>query len=99
VQIFYTTGSTCLLGFLFTLVFSCDLTHVSLAEHDAQLELFLQGRPDRYQGLLNKREHLTNFERWTGRHGTYDPQWAAKLVEEEREKTEASLYGGSTHTQ
>jgi MFS family permease len=82
--IFAVTAATCLMGFLFTWVFSCDLTHVSLAEHDAQLELFLEGRPEKYQGLLNKKEHLTNFEIWTGRHGEFDELWAKKLVAEER---------------
>ena len=86
VTIFYITGGACLVGLLFTYAFSCDLTHVSLAEHDAQLELFLEGRPEKYKGHLNKKEHLSNFERWTGRHGEYDMHWAKKMVAEERSR-------------
>lgn len=57
-----------------------DLTHVSLSEHDAQLELFLEGQPEKYMGRLNKDEHLSNYERWTKRHGSYDPFWASNLA-------------------
>jgi len=84
--IFYITAATCLGGLVFTYLFSCDLTRVSLAEHDAQLELFLEGRPEKYKGQLNRPEHLSNFERWTGRHGEYDKHWARKLVAEEEAK-------------
>ena len=52
------------------------MSHVSLSEHDAQLELYLEGRVDEYKGLLNKPCHLSNFQRLTGRHGEYDPDWA-----------------------
>lgn len=83
VNIFYTTAATCVLGFIFSLLFSTDLTHVSLSEHDAQLELFLEGRIDKYKGMLNRVDHLSLFERCMGRHGEYDEDWAAKLVAEE----------------
>ena len=55
---------------------------MSLSEHDAQLELLLEGRPEKYMGRLNLYDHLSNFERWTGRHGKYDSQWAYKLISE-----------------
>lgn len=66
------------------------MTRVSLAEHDAQLELFLDGVPEKYKGVLNKRKHLNRFEIWTGRHGEYDKYWAAKLLTEEHERRTAS---------
>ena len=65
---------------VFTWVFSVDLTHVSLAEHDAQLELVLEGQESKYMGRLNQKEHLSNYERWTGRHGKFDEKWAYDLV-------------------
>lgn len=89
--IFYIAAAASLLGFVFTFVFSCDLTHVSLAEHDAQLELFLGDRPEKYQGILNKIDHLSNFEIWTGRHGEYDELWASKFVVEESMKVEKEM--------
>jgi len=89
--IFAITAAASLLGFAFTFIFSCDLTHVSLAEHDAQLELFLGNRPEKYRGILNKREHLSNFEIWTGRHGVYDEFWASKFIAEEGMATESEL--------
>ena len=82
-QIFYTCGATSVIGFFLTFLFSVDLTRVSLAEHDAQLELFLEGRPHAYKGRLNAVMHLSKFEIWTGRHGEYDENWASKLRNEE----------------
>ena len=79
-QIFFICGGTSLAGALFTLLFSVDLTHVSLAEHDAQLEMLLEGRVDDYKGKLNAPKHLSLYERLTGRHGEYDEDWAYKLL-------------------
>jgi len=62
------------------------MTHVSFAEHDAQLELFLEGRLDQYKGKLNEPKHLSLFERMTGNHGEYDPNWAGKFVKKESEQ-------------
>ena len=66
------------------------MSHVSLSEHDAQLELYLEGRVDEYKGLgltlLNKPCHLSNFQRLTGRHGEYDPDWARKFIISESAK-------------
>lgn len=70
-KIFSLCGAVCCVGAFFTLLFSVDLTHVSLAEHDAQLELFLENRVDEYKGKLNAAEHLSLYERLTGRHGEY----------------------------
>ena len=75
------------MGFLFTLFFSVDLTHVSLAEHDAQLELFLEDRVDEYRGKLNDTKHLSLYEKLTGRHGDYDPMWAMVLVKKEMDRS------------
>jgi MFS family permease len=86
-QIFWVCGGCAIAGGVCTYLFTADLSHVSLAEHDAQLELLLAGRLDRYQGKLNHRDHLSNFELWTGRHGKYDPGWVHKLVRDERKKT------------
>jgi len=77
--IFFITAITSVVALVFTWIFSVDLTHVSLSEHDAQLELFLEGQPEKYMGRLNKDEHLSNYERWTKRHGSYDPFWASNL--------------------
>lgn len=79
--IFLTCGATSIIGLLLTLVFSADLTRVSLAEHDAQLELFLEGKLHVYKGKLNAPEHLSYFEQWTGHHGNFDPLWASKLID------------------
>mmetsp|Transcript_28209 Transcript_28209/g.59834 ORF Transcript_28209/g.59834 Transcript_28209/m.59834 type:complete len:122 (-) Transcript_28209:118-483(-) len=73
-------------GALFSLYFSVDLTHVSLAEHDAQLELFLEDRLDKYKGRLNAKKHLSLFERLFGRHGEYDQKWAFELVKKNMER-------------
>ena len=70
-------------GALFTFFFSVDLTHVSLAEHDVQLELFLEGRLDEYKGKLNDKKHLSLFESMTGRHGEYVSHWANDLIKDE----------------
>lgn len=80
--IFYIFAGTCFVAFFFTLLFSADYTHVSLSERDAQLELFIEGRPEAYKGRLNKRKHLSNYELWTGRHGEYDLDFAYNLVDE-----------------
>lgn len=85
-QIFFICGGVSIAGALFTLFFSVDLTHVSLAEHDAQLELFLEGRVDEYKGRLNAPKHLSLYEKLTGRHGDYEPQWALSLVKKDMER-------------
>lgn len=82
-SIFWVCGFVSIAGLVLTFAFSVDLTRVSLAEHDAQLELFLEGRPEAYKGKLNAKEHLSNFELWTGLHGEYQPDWAAKLVRQD----------------
>ena len=64
------------------MIFSVDLTHDSLSEHDAQLELFLEGRLSEYKGKLNDRKHLSVYEKLTGRHGEYDPKWALNILKE-----------------
>ena len=79
-QIFYVCAGTSMLGALCTLLFSVDLTGVSLAEHDAQLELFLEGKVEEYKGKLNDPKHLSLYERMTGRHGVYDPDWVRTYV-------------------
>lgn len=93
--IFLVCGLVSILGFVFTFVFSVDLTRVSFAEHDAQLELFLEGRPKAYKGLLNHPRHLSNWEIWTGRHGKYKPGWAAKLIKKEMKKAAVTQSTGS----
>ena len=85
-QIFWTCGSVSVIGLITTFLFTVDLTRVSLAEHDAQLELFLEGRLEVYKGRLNDPRHLSNFEIWTGRHGEYDPLWATKLATKEKSR-------------
>jgi hypothetical protein len=62
-------------------LFSNDYTHVSLSEHDAQLELFMEGIPEAYMGRLNMPCHLSYYELWTGHHGKYDPDFVYKLPE------------------
>jgi MFS family permease len=81
-EIFWCCGTVSIIGLIVTFIFTVDLTHVSLAELDAQLELFLEGKLARYKGKLNAPQHLSNFEIWTGRHGEYDPLWATKLLGE-----------------
>ena len=44
------------------------------------MELLLEGKIEEYKGQLNAPEHLGGFEKWTGRHGEYDPAWVSKLV-------------------
>lgn len=87
-QIFYICSGVSFLGLAFTIFFSVDLTHVSLAEHDAQLELFLEDRLDEYKGKLNDAKHLSLFERLTGRHGVYDRDWIYNLIAEEAKKVQ-----------
>ena len=77
--IFLICGIVGLIGAVITILFSVDLTHVSLSEHDALLELSLEGRLDDYKEKLNKKKHLSLFERMTGSHGEYDPNWANTL--------------------
>ena len=69
-----------------TFVFSIDMTHVTLSEHGAQLELLLQCHLEAYKGLLNHPKHLSNWEFLMGCHGKYKEGWALKLVEEEVSK-------------
>lgn len=85
--VFYICAAVSVLGGFITMLFSVDLNRVSLAEHDAQLELLYEGRPEAYKGKLNAPEHLSLWERLTGRHGEYDPDWVKKLVEEEIAKS------------
>jgi hypothetical protein len=93
-EIFFICGGASIAGFFLTLLFSVDLTLVSLAEHDAQLELWLEGRLDEYKGPLNAPQHLSVFERIFGLHGEYDPDWAEKLVQHDYEMNTAALKGG-----
>jgi len=79
-MIFYICAVTSGLGALCTIGFSVNLQGVSLAEHDAQLELFLEGKVHEYKGKLNDPKCLSLYERMTGRHGEYDPDWAVSLV-------------------
>jgi hypothetical protein len=83
-DILFIAGAACLVALLFTIVFSQDLTHVSLAEHDAQLELFLEGHPESYKGALNKNAHLSMYQQWSGHHGEYDPLWKTQLLAQYR---------------
>ena len=89
VQIFWVCTAVSIAGIFFTAIFCVDLTHVSLAEHDVQLELLLEGRPEAYKGKLNKKEHLSLFELWTGRHGSYEPGWAREMVKAELSNAQA----------
>jgi len=87
--IFIVCGCVSWAGCLLTALFGVDMTRVPLAEHDAQLELFLEGRLEDYKGLLNHPRHLSNWDLWTGRHGEYKPGWAARLLQlQEEEKAE-----------
>lgn len=96
--IFLICGIVGLIGAVITVFFSVDLTHVSLSEHDAQLELNLEGRLDEYKGKLNKKEHLSLFERMTGRHGEYDPNWAKAFVKDELQKKTSGTTSGEAFT-
>jgi hypothetical protein len=90
-EIFWVSGACSVVGLVFTL-FSVDLTGVSLAEHDAQLELLYDDKLHRYKGKLNYRKHPSNFEVWTGRHGgMYDPGWVRKIVHEEKTVSSACM--------
>jgi hypothetical protein len=93
-EIFFICGGASIAGLIITLLFSVDLTCVSLAEHDAQLELWLEGRLDEYKGPLNAPEHLSLFERFFHLHGEYDPDWAGKLVHKELEALNLQTSGG-----
>jgi hypothetical protein len=79
-QIFFVCTATSLLGALFSLIFSVDLTGVSLAKHGAQLELFLERNVGEYNGKLNDPKHLSLYERMTKRHGLHDPNWAQAFL-------------------
>jgi hypothetical protein len=87
-QVFYVCGGCSVLGVLNTYIFSVNLRGVSLAEHDAQLELLYADRISRYEGKLNAKEHLSNFEIWTGRHGKYDCDWVRRFVVDETRSTQ-----------
>jgi MFS family permease len=76
--IFWICGAASAVGVVLTYVFSCDMTGLSLAEHDAQLELLMDERLNDYKGKLNCPRHLSNYEIWFERHGEYDPQWMHK---------------------
>jgi hypothetical protein len=93
-EIFFICGGASIAGFIITLLFSVDLTRVSLAEHDAQLELWLEGRLDEYKGPLNAPEHLSLFERLFRLHGEYDPDWAEGLAQKEFEVLNMESSGG-----
>ena len=82
--IFLICGCVGLAGCVLTVVFSADMTHVSLAEHDAYLELFIENRSDEYKGKLNATQHLALIDRLIGWHGDFDPEWAMKLVRKDR---------------
>ena len=79
-EIFYICAGASIAGFIITLLFSVDMTGLSLAEHDAQLELYLEGRLNEYKGPLNAPRHCSLFELMLGLHGEYDPDWAEKLI-------------------
>ena len=64
-QIFFVCAATSFLGSHCSLVFSVDLMGVSLAEHDAQLEFFLEGKVGEYKGKLSDPKHLSLYERLT----------------------------------
>ena len=97
-EIFYFCAATAVFGLILTFLFTVDLTLVSLAEHDAQLELFLEARLEMYKGKLNDPKHLSTFEKWIGRHGEYDPKWANKLLGRERSSSRPpSLQGSGRH--
>jgi hypothetical protein len=87
-QVFYVCGGCSVMGLLVTYMFSVDLTGVSLAEHDAQLELLYADRISQYMGKLNEKAHLSNFEVWTGRHGKYDSEWVRRFVVDETASTQ-----------
>lgn len=94
-EIFYIAGAVCAAGFVFTLLFSVDMTHVSLAEHDAQLELFMEGRIEQYKGKLNDEKHLSLVEKWFGSHKEYVEGWAASFVHDERTRSLRSMHAAS----
>jgi MFS family permease len=101
--IFLICGIVGMIGAVVTIFFSVDLTHVSLSEHDAQLELSIEGRGHEYKGKLNHPKHLSLIERLTGFHGEYGPDWARKFVasnsssmkEVSSNSTEKTIYEGS----
>jgi MFS family permease len=95
--IFWICGGVSAVGVLVTYAFSCDMTGLSLAEHDAQLELLMDDRLSEYKGQLNAPEHLSNYELWTGRHGEYDPDWARNYVRRQKKQEEAALVTSSVH--
>mmetsp|Transcript_18419 Transcript_18419/g.44490 ORF Transcript_18419/g.44490 Transcript_18419/m.44490 type:complete len:145 (+) Transcript_18419:841-1275(+) len=82
--IFLICGCVGLAGCILTVVCSADMTHVSLAEHDAYIELFIENRSNEYKGKLNARQHLALIDRLIGWHGDFDPEWAMKLVRKDR---------------
>lgn len=92
-EIFLICGGASVIGVIVTLLFSVDLTRVSLTEHETQLELFLAGRLDDYKGKLNARKHLSRIEIWFGLNGEYDPNW---VESEEVMETGSKLLGDKT---
>jgi sugar phosphate permease len=86
VTIFWICGSVSAVGIFFTLIFSCDLNKVSLAEHDAQFELFLAGHLDEYKGLLNTPQHLSNYELWTKQHDEYGSDSARSFISDKQKQ-------------
>jgi len=49
-------------------------------------QLFLEGRAEDYKGKLNATKHLSLYEKLTGRHGEYEPDWAISLVRKDMER-------------
>jgi MFS family permease len=95
-NVFWISGGVSAVGVAMTYVFSCDLTGLSLAEHDAQLELLLEDRLDEYKGRLNDPKHLSNFEIWSGRHGEFDPNWARKYVRKHHQDASPGVGGNAS---
>ncbi len=62
-DIFFICTAKCFVGSLFTVLFPVDLMGISLAEHDAQLELFLDDKVDQYKGKLNDPKHLSLYKK------------------------------------
>jgi hypothetical protein len=96
--VFWVSGGVSAVGVLMTYAFSCDLTGLSLAEHDAQLELLLEDRLNEYKGRLNEPKHLSNYELWFGRHGEFDPNWARKYVRKHNQDASPGVGGNASVT-
>jgi MFS family permease len=87
-QVFYVCGGCSVVGLIVTYIFSVDLTGVSLAEHDVQLELLYADRSSHYMGKLNDKKHLSKFEVWTGRHDKYGSEWVRRFLVDETASTQ-----------